>query len=121
MVASLVLLLFATVWSGAKNVDIYLNVQEIDMSPEMYHAQCPEVFPVKSEGEYGDDPKWKMRYKYVFIPQPQENLDVNELNRSDYSQRHPEDAIFPENPSKNMFIIFSNSMPDDRIFAWSLK
>lgn len=113
-----VLLIFATIQSGAKNVDIDLVIREINMSPEIYHAQYPEVFPVKSEGEYSDDPKWKMRYKYVFIPQ--ENPDALELNGNDYAQGHPKDIMCSDDSQKNRFLIFSNSLPDERIFTWHI-
>lgn len=107
-------LLMATVLFGKVGSEsIRVTIREIDMSPRMLSEQCPEIFPVGSLEQKAVNPKWTRVYRYAISSQ-----DDSNFNKEDHLQAYPNDAVFIGESSVNMFVIFSDSLPNKKRFYW---
>jgi hypothetical protein len=92
-----------------------VSFEEINTSPALYSDTHP--------GEYSKDsayisqsnsPKWGQTYRYKIV-----SLESSGFDGKDYLSTHPKDAVeIFGGVDGNTFIIFSDSLPDQRLFIW---
>lgn len=113
VVSIICLTLISACISDAEKKPYPIDAYEINMSPKVFSITYPEIYPVITSYIFkSKSAKWDKEYGYVFI-----STEPSFFIGSEYLLTHPDDAVDSgDSPEGNMFIVFSDSLPDLKYF-----